>query len=153
MREITRLIVHCSATKPSMDIGRAEIDDWHRQRGWSQIGYHFVIRRNGDIEMGRPVAKIGAHVRGYNTKSIGICIVGGVSEHGNPENNFTAPQFESLQLLLIGLASEYQVSPDRMMGHRDLSPDLNDDGEITENEWMKACPSFDVRGWVDLWWE
>ena len=103
--------------------------------------------------MGRPLTLRGAHVRGFNTNSIGICMVGGLDDRGRPSNNYTVVQYESLRILLVGLASEYNVNPNAIMGHRDLSPDLNEDGEITEDEWMKACPCFDVTGWVENWWD
>lgn len=143
MRDITRIVVHCSATPGYMDIGREDIKRWHLDRGFSDVGYHFIIRRNGDIEMGRPVSKIGAHAQGFNTKSIGICMVGGVEiEDGFvPTNNFNPIQFENLVLLLTGLAAEYNVNPAHICGHCDL-PGVR-----------KACPSFDVQGWMDLWWD
>ena len=137
MRTINRLVIHCAATKASQDIGRDEIDRWHRQRGFSQIGYHYVIRRNGDIEMGRPPAMAGAHAKGYNHDSIGICLVGG----WGGVNNFTPIQFENLLLLIYGLTDTYNLDPlDRhqVLGHRDL-PDV-----------AKACPSFDLWGWLEL---
>src|SRR5690606_114532 len=77
-RFINLLVIHCAATTPLMDIGAKEIDVWHKQRGWSKIGYHFVIRRNGVIEKGRDISEVGAHVEGYNKNSIGICMVGGI---------------------------------------------------------------------------
>lgn len=125
------LIVHASATPADMDIGVEEIDRWHRQRGWLGIGYHFVIRRDGTIEHGRPGTKPGAHVRGYNDCSWGICLIGGTEDDAKtPENNFTEDQFDSLEHLLIvlmGVAPEAEVR-----GHRDF-PDVS-----------KACPCFDV---------
>jgi len=69
MRPIDTLILHCSATPPDMDIGVAEIDTWHKAQGWKRIGYHFVIRRNGIVERGRPLAQIGAHVEGHNRRT------------------------------------------------------------------------------------
>jgi N-acetyl-anhydromuramyl-L-alanine amidase AmpD len=140
------LVVHCSATGPTQDIGVREITQWHRQRGFDTVGYHFVIRRNGEVETGRPETAIGAHVKGHNARSIGICLVGGVNTAGKPENNFTPSQFSALTELLARLRSHY---PDtRILGHRDLSPDLNGDGNITPNEFIKACPSFDVLTWL-----
>ena len=123
--------MHCSATKPSQDIGAAEIRRWHvEDNGWSDIGYHQVIRRNGAIELGRDLKVSGAHVVGYNKLSVGVCLVGGVNADGAPENNFTPEQFDSLRLTL-----DYwkRIYPDaRVMGHRDF-PGVN-----------KACPCFDV---------
>jgi N-acetylmuramoyl-L-alanine amidase len=146
MRKITTLVIHCSATRPSLDIGAGTIDRWHKEMGWAGIGYHWVIRRNGLIEPGRPEERVGSHVRGHNAHSIGICLIGGVGADGKPEANFTPAQYESLAGLLKRLRVKYPGV--RICGHRDLSPDLNGDGKITPNEWVKACPSFDVGVWL-----
>lgn len=144
MREIYRVVVHCSATNPSANIGVAEIRDWHvNGNGWSDIGYHDVIRRSGAIEKGRSYLRNGAHTKGFNTGSIGVCLVGGVDDDGYPDNNFTEAQFRSLERLL---KMHKECYPDaEICGHRDLSPDANHDGEITKDEWVKDCPCFDVR--------
>lgn len=140
------LVVHCSATRPTQDIGVRDITQWHIQRGFDTVGYHYVIRRNGEVERGRPENAVGAHVRGHNANSIGICLAGGVDNAGKPANNFTAAQFVALHQLLDELRKRY---PDaRVLGHRDLSPDLNGDGVISPNEFIKACPSFDVATWL-----
>ena len=76
-RKIDKIIVHCSATKPSHDIDVKEVDKWHKKRGWSGIGYHFFIKRGGQIEIGRSLEKQGAHTKGHNKSSIGICYAGG----------------------------------------------------------------------------
>ena len=80
MREINTFIIHCSDTYPDMDIGVEEIRRWHKERGWSDIGYHYVIRRNGKIEEGRNDGIVGAHAKGMNENSLGICMVGGKSK-------------------------------------------------------------------------
>lgn len=142
------LVVHCSATRPTQDIGVREITQWHRQRGFDTVGYHYVIRRNGEVETGRPETAIGAHVKGHNARSLGVCLVGGINAAGKPESNFTDAQFESLKALLHQLQTRY---PDaRILGHRDLSPDKNGDGKITPNEFIKACPSFDISAWLKI---
>lgn len=147
-REATELIVvHCSATGPQADIGVAQITQWHKQRGFDTVGYHYVIRRNGTRETGRPESAIGAHVRGHNSKSIGVCLAGGVDPQGKPHNNFTAEQFATLEALLRELKGRYPQA--RILGHRDLSPDKNGDGRITPDEFIKACPTFDVAQWLD----
>ncbi len=133
MRKINLLVVHCSATAPALDIGVREIRRWHLQRGWSDIGYHYVIRRDGSLETGRPLEKAGAHAKGHNAYSIGICLAGGVDKANAPENNFTAAQFESLRGLLVKLLQRFPQS--RICGHRDLA------------NVRKACPCFDVRQW------
>lgn len=126
------LIVHCSATKPSQNVDAKEIDRWHRRNGWLSIGYHYVIRRDGVIEKGRPDDVIGAHTQGHNSNSVGICLVGGINDKGEAEANFTAEQYGQLKTLLDVLERKY---PDAIVsGHRDFTP-------------HKECPSFDVRSW------
>lgn len=134
LREATDLIVvHCSATKPDMDIGVTEIDHWHKRRGWLGIGYHAVIRRDGTLEWGRHPSESGAHAKGHNKNSIAICLIGGVDENNDPEDNFTQSQMQSLEAILDVYQRAY---PDAdIVGHRDLSD--------------KACPSFDVKEWLN----
>jgi N-acetylmuramoyl-L-alanine amidase len=135
-KETKYIAVHCAATPAGMDIGVKEIDRWHRQKGFLKVGYHFVIRRTGQIELGRDEDEIGAHVQGYNAVSIGVCLVGGVDadDVSKAENNFTKEQFSTLRTLLERLQIQY---PDaEVLGHRDF-PDV-----------AKACPSFDVRAWL-----
>ena len=80
------IVIHCSATKPSMDIGAEIIKDWHvNERGWRDIGYHKVIKRNGDVEDGRDIRDSGAHAAGYNSKSVGLCMGGGMAEDNSAE--------------------------------------------------------------------
>jgi len=137
------LVVHCAATPPSLDVGATEIDRWHRDRGFLGIGYHFVIRRDGTAEPGRPLHEMGAHVRGWNNKSIGICLVGGVDEDKQPAMNFEQAQLETLKMLLENVpqvlgAAGVQTKDVGVLGHRDF-PGVH-----------KACPSFDVREWLGL---
>lgn len=134
MRQINWLVIHTAATRPSMDIGKKEIDRWHKERGFNGIGYHYVIRRNGKIERGRPESRIGAHVQGHNHDSIGICLVGGVNENLVPENNYTEAQWSSLEGLLRKLAAKYPEA--NVRGHRDF-PGVS-----------KACPCFDAEPWA-----
>lgn len=134
-REIEYIVVHCAATPPRMDIGVKEIRLWHQNKGWTDIGYHYVIRRSGELETGRPEERQGAHAKGYNRNSIGICLVGGVDENQKPQCNFEYHQMEALRMLLITLKQEYPNA--KVLGHRDL-PKVK-----------KACPSFDVREWLD----
>lgn len=133
------IFVHCSATKPNMDIGASEIREWHLRRGWSDIGYNYVIRRNGVVEGGRDIdndgdymEEIGAHVRGYNSVSIGICLVGGVDWQGRSDFNYTKEQMSSLETLIGQVKAEYPQA--EVLGHRD-----KDNG--------KDCPCFDVKSW------
>jgi N-acetyl-anhydromuramyl-L-alanine amidase AmpD len=134
--QVRFLVVHCSATKPSMDIGAKEIDRWHREKGWLGIGYHYVIRRDGTVEKGRPDSRSGAHAAGYNSISLGICLVGGLDEKGKPQQNFTEAQYDSLRDLLWELLGVFDRA--EILGHRDL-PNVN-----------KDCPCFDVKAW---WYE
>ncbi len=145
MRKISLLVVHCSATRASMDIGIGTLRRWHQELGWRDVGYHYAIRRDGTVEPGRPEAQVGSHVRGHNANSIGVCLVGGVGDDGKPANNFTPAQMAALRNLLTELLGRYPGA--RICGHRDLSPDKNGDGKITPNEWVKACPSFAVADW------
>ena len=130
------LIIHCSATRPSQDVGVKEIDGWHRAEGYLGIGYHAVIRRNGTIEYGRDALEIGAHAKPWNSISYGICLVGGVSEENvrKAEDNFTPAQMEALKGLLTKLRASYPQA--EIIGHRDV-PDVR-----------KDCPSFDVKRWA-----
>lgn len=145
-KNIKYIVIHCSATKRTQDVGVFEINQWHRARGWSGIGYHFVIKRDGTIEPGRAIDKTGAHAYGVNRVSWGVCMVGGLDYQGDAVDNFTDEQYTSLRAVVITLKA---FAPDaEVLGHRDLSPDLDGDGVIEEWEWMKDCPCFDVR----LWW-
>ena len=146
-RKTNYIVVHCSATKVSSDIGVDEIRDWHvNKNGWSDIGYHAVIRRDGEIEFGRHFDVSGAHVSGQNYQSVGICMVGGLDADGEPENNFTEAQFASLRSLLLVMTLAYPGA--EILGHRDLSPDLDGDGVVERHEWVKDCPCFDVKEWL-----
>ena len=129
------IVVHCSATKASQDIGASEIRKWHtKDNGWSDIGYHQVIRRSGLIELGRPLHVVGAHAKGYNSRSIGVCLVGGIDENGDPEDNFTLGQMDALGLTIEYWKRIYPAAD--VLGHCDL-PGVS-----------KACPCFNVRGWL-----
>lgn len=143
-----RIVVHCSATGPNANIGADTIRRWHKGQGWSDIGYHFVIKRDGTLEEGRREDLIGSHVRGHNSNSVSVCMVGGVTSDGRPANNFTPAQFDTLKMTLRHLRAKYRLTNDDICGHRDLSPDRDGDGTVEAFEWIKACPSFDVRAWI-----
>ena len=93
------IVLHCSQTRPSQNIGAKEIDRWHREIGWLKIGYHKVLRRDGTEENGRGIDEIGAHVKDYNHNSIGICLVGGAKEENwkEEQDNFSGEQWDSLK--------------------------------------------------------
>jgi N-acetylmuramoyl-L-alanine amidase len=146
---INYLVVHCSATRPKTHVDASVIERMHRERGFLKIGYHYVILRDGTVQKGRQDSEVGAHVAGHNTGSLGICLVGGLSNTtGKPENNYTNEQFASLSGLILKLSKEHPRA--FVLGHRDLSPDLNKDGVIQKTEWLKECPCFDVKEWWEL---
>ena len=143
MRNIDSIIVHCSATKAGQDFTATDIDRWHRERGFNGIGYHYVIRLDGKLEKGRDVALAGAHCKGWNERSIGICYIGGLDENGRPADTRTNAQKRVLYQIIMDLQREYNIL--QVLGHRDTSPDLNGDGVIEPYEYVKACPCFDVK--------
>ena len=140
------IVIHVSATPPSRDIGAAEIDAMHKAEGWNGIGYHYVIRRNGEVEAGRPIDQVGAHVGGWNSVSIGICLVGGINANGIPQDNRTPEQTSALVGLLRDLLKTFKTA--KICGHRDLSPDKNRNGRVDQSEFIKACPCFDAIPWA-----
>lgn len=144
MKTIDTIIVHCSATREGQDIRASDIDKWHRERGFAMIGYNYVIDLDGKVEKGRPLTMTGAHCKGWNDRSIGICYIGGLDKNGNPKDTRTLLQKMSLHNLVFKLMDEYP-SITQVLGHRDTSPDLNGDGKISPNEWIKQCPCFDVK--------
>ena len=142
MRDITSIIVHCSDTYPDMDIGAEAIRKWHvNERGFSDIGYHYIIRRDGTLETGRDLdndgnidEEIGAHAYGFNANSLGICMVGGKGrKDGGPEANFTMAQYHTLVQLINKLRAAHN-NP-KLLGHRDVS--------------YKPCPSFNVQALME----
>ncbi len=137
------IIIHCSATREGQHVSAADIRRWHLDRGFWDIGYHFVISLEGTIEAGRDLHTDGAHCMGWNQRSIGICYVGGLDAQGNPRDTRTPRQKESLRALVAALRLVYP-SVTQVIGHRDTSPDLDGNGIITPNEYVKACPCFDV---------
>ncbi len=110
MREISEIIIHCTATREGREVTMAEIDAWHRERGFDQIGYHYVVMLNGDIKVGRPEFREGAHCKGHNRHSIGVCYVGGLDKQGNPADTGTPEQKSALRELLILLKKRYPRS-------------------------------------------
>lgn len=129
MRVINEIIVHCTATPEGKDYTVADIDKWHKARGWKGIGYHYVIYRDGSIHQGRPETEIGAHCQGHNDNSIGVVYVGGLASDGKtPKDTRTDAQKKSLENLLKQLKQKYPKAA--IHGHRDFA--------------AKACPSFDA---------
>lgn len=142
MRPINLIVVHCSATREDRDFTEYDLDVCHRRRGFNGAGYHFYIRKNGDIKNTRPLEKPGAHALGYNAHSIGICYEGGLDVRYRPADTRTEWQKHSLRVLIRTLLMDYPGC--RVCGHRDLSPDRNGDGRISPEEWVKECPCFEV---------
>lgn len=141
------ITVHCSATSPEVDFTYEDLRRLHVGiNGWSDVGYHVYIRRSGERIMCRPLSRMGAGVRGHNTNNIHICLEGGINKHGESEDNYTQAQKDELRLAIIELISQYGIT-EEPCGHRDWSPDLDGDGTIEANEFIKDCPCFDVRGW------
>ena len=163
-RLLNKIIIHCSASANGDSLLRGSlkdgnlvtpvqaIDAMHKARGFKRdvifrkrqnpsltsIGYHFVIYTNGTIVTGRHLDEIGAHVQGSNANSLGICMIG--------TDAFSQAQWAALASLIKSLATLYPNA--KVSGHRDNSPDLNGDGQVTRNEWLKICPGFDVAAWL-----
>lgn len=152
MMKPTKIIIHCSATKPSQYwVGVNSIRESHLARGFSDIGYHFVINRDGHWCKGRPISKQGAGVFGHNKGAIHICMVGGLDESGKPEDNFTERMYATLRYRLSDLCAVHGIKEENISGHRDYSPDSDGDGVIDESEWIKVCPCFDVSQKLQEW--
>ncbi|CAK2011153.1 N-acetylmuramoyl-L-alanine amidase [Vibrio crassostreae] len=126
------ITVHCSATPPQQDVDVAEIRRWHKKRGWRDVGYHFVIRRNGDVELGRPLSQTGAHVKGHNKSNIGVCLVGGCNAELQPEDNFTLAQRKALFGLMAALQEQFLIPEENVKGHKDWGVN-------------KACPVLKIK--------
>ena len=138
MRKITLIVIHCSAVRPDQTSSVAQIDTWHRQRGFHLgIGYHYVVRRDGTVEPGRPEWLIGAHCVNHNAHSIGVCYEGGLDIRGQPADTRTAEQKAAMRQLLEELHGRYPQA--LIVGHHDLNP-------------QKDCPCIPnvAREYADL---
>lgn len=129
MRKIEKIIIHCSATPEGRKVTVAEIDRWHKQRGFRKIGYHYVIYLNGEVHPGRAESETGAHTLGQNARSIGICYVGGVDKQMKAKDTRTPAQKIALRELVKKLQAKYPGTT--LHGHREFA--------------KKDCPSFDVK--------
>lgn len=150
--QITHLIIHCSASANGNPVTAADIDIWHRQRGFkrdmtlfphhrpdlSYIGYHLVNRIDGTAECGRYELETGAHAVGYNTNGIGVCMVG--------TDAFSLEQWATLKAQVEIFKERYPGL--KVMGHRDTSPDTDHNGRVDPQEWLKTCPGFSVADWL-----
>lgn len=151
-RTIESIIVHCSATPTGRHVTVYDIDTWHAARGFRRqpvdvaqhnpnlrsIGYHYVVDILGQLHSGRAEAEVGAHVTGSNARSLGVCMVG--------TSRFNGQQWRTLAVLVAALKQRYPRAT--VKGHRDCSPDLNGDGQVQPQEWLKTCPGFDVDRWL-----
>lgn len=130
MRNINEIIIHCAATPEGKSFTVADIDHWHRQRGWKGIGYHFVIYLDGSVHKGRPIEQVGAHCLGHNANSIGVCYIGGCTADGKrPKDTRTPAQKSSLVRLVTELRRQFPKAT--VHGHCEFAD--------------KACPAFDVK--------
>ena len=143
MRAISLIVVHCSATREDKSFTEHDLDVCHRRRGFNGVGYHFYIRKNGDIKSTRPLERIGAHARGFNSESIGICYEGGLDKNGKAKDTRTDAQKKAMRELVQDICHRHDIID--ILGHRDTSPDKNGNGIVEKCEWMKECPCFDVK--------
>ena len=128
MRTINEIIIHCSATKEGQSFTVADIDRWHRARGFARIGYHYVIYLDGSVHEGRPLSQTGAHCKGHNAHSIGVCYIGGLDAARRPHDTRTPEQRQALLRLLETLKQQFPNAT--IHGHSEFS--------------AKTCPCFDV---------
>ena len=142
MRKIDLIVIHCSATRADRSLTPDDLETQHRRRGFNGTGYHYYIRKDGTVHLTRPIERIGAHVKGFNLNSVGICYEGGLDARGNPKDTHTPEQRSALHLLVYQLLQQFRNA--RVCGHRDLSPDLDGDGTVEPWEWVKQCPCFEV---------
>ena len=133
MRKIDKIIIHCSATPEGKPFTVADIDRWHRDRGWQGIGYHYVIYLDGSIHEGRSEEIIGAHCSGQNAQSIGICYIGGLDASGKAKDTRTPAQKKALHELVSDLKTRYPEAT--VHGHNEFA--------------NKDCPCFDVKNEFD----
>ena len=131
MRKIKYLIIHCSATPEGREHTAADIDKWHKQRGFRKIGYHYVIQIDGIVEAGRPIREVGAHAKGKNANSIGICYIGGCDVNMKPKDTLTPAQSKSLYRIVTECLFLFPKA--KVAGHYHFA--------------NKACPSFDIPAW------
>jgi N-acetylmuramoyl-L-alanine amidase len=143
-RDIDLIVIHCSASKETVNYTFEQCIKDHRARGFATCGYHRFISRDGTIHKGREFDITGAHVKGHNLNSIGICYEGGLDKNGKPADTRTEAQMEALNQCIIEAINYSGKKVKRICGHRDLSLDLNGNGVVEPDEWTKECPCFDA---------
>lgn len=129
MRQIERIIIHCSDTKAGQAFTVEDVRRWHQERGFFDVGYHYVVLLDGTVQQGRPLECVGAHCQGYNITSIGICYIGGRDDAGEPKDTRTDKQKAALLTLLKELKQKYPKA--KVYGHRDFA--------------NRDCPCFDAK--------
>lgn len=134
MRQINKIIIHCSATPEGRHVTVREIDRWHKDRGFDRIGYHYVIYLDGTIHRGRPDSIPGAHTAGHNSKSIGVCYIGGVDKQMRAKDTRTPAQLIAIRELIKSLKRTFPNAT--IHGHNEFA--------------AKDCPSFDVQKEFEL---
>lgn len=134
------IVIHTAATPGNKDISAADIDRFHKTKGWSGIGYHFVVRKDGTVEKGRPINKIGAHAEGINSLSIGICFSG-----NGDISDFTEAQYRSGLALCLELMDKYQIPVNKVIGHRELNTLIGDGKLNPQYRVNKTCPGTRVN--------
>ena len=141
MKEVTKIVIHCADTPNHLYFDIEDIDRWHKEKGWSGCGYHFVITRDGKVQKGRPLDgdrwlekdEIGAHAYGFNSNSVGICLIGGKDRNGEPNLDMTLVQDGALFVLLQKLQKQFPKAS--IIPHSDISE--------------KTCPNFDLHKWLE----
>lgn len=141
-RTINLIVIHCTASHCTSTLTPEALDAEHRLRGFNGCGYHYYITRNGEVHPMREISRIGAHAKRYNAHSIGIAYEGGLDASGQPADTRTQQQKRALLSLLSHFHRQYPAAS--ICGHRDLSPDLNGNGTIEPQEYIKMCPCFDA---------
>lgn len=133
----TKIILHCSATREGQNITAKTIKKWHLEKGWQDIGYHYIIDIDGTIERGRPLDEIGAHCVNQNNCSIGICYIGGCDKDMKAKDTRTPQQIRSMLVLVQFLLNMYKLDIDDVYGHYQFA--------------AKDCPSFDIKQFKELY--
>ena len=144
-RTIKYIVVHCTASSPTATIESIQ-QFWKNELKWKNPGYHYIIKRNGEIVCINNEENISNGVAGNNKHSIHIAYIGGISKEGAPQDNRTSAQSHALFNKLVALSEKYPGA--EILGHRDFSPDKNNNGVIEQFEWIKYCPCFNVREWL-----
>ena len=129
MRQVKKIILHCTATVEGQEFDITDVDRWHKKRGWKSVGYHYLIKQDGTLQVGRSLDEVGSHAKGENNDSIGIVYVGGLDANKEPKDTMTAYQELTLMELIFSLRTVFHWMP--VHGHNEYS--------------NKACPSFDVQ--------